>query len=75
MREYNIDDVVLLERVYEKLKPYMTNHPDLTIYDRRPWMPTCRNACTVGAGSQSAANVNIVAIIACICGSWFQGPL
>src|ERR1035437_5750157 len=33
MRDYNARDVELLEKVYEKLKPYMTNHPDLGVYE------------------------------------------
>jgi hypothetical protein len=28
MRRYNARDVELLERVYEKLKPWATNHPE-----------------------------------------------
>lgn len=33
MLKYNIQDVVLLEKVYEKMLPYMTNHPDRNIID------------------------------------------
>lgn len=31
MRMYNRQDVLLLERVYHKLKPYITNHPNMGI--------------------------------------------
>jgi hypothetical protein len=31
MRMYNRQDVLLLEKVYNKLKPWMTNHPNLSI--------------------------------------------
>lgn len=32
MEAYNIQDVVVLEEVYLKLRPYITNHPNLGIY-------------------------------------------
>ena len=33
MKLYNIDDVLALEGVYDRLLPWMTNHPDLNIYN------------------------------------------
>lgn len=32
MCDYNIQDVVLLEKVYLEMLPYMTNHPDISIH-------------------------------------------
>ena len=32
MTEYNINDVVLLEAVYDKLKPWIKNHPNRNLY-------------------------------------------
>lgn len=32
MEDYNIQDVILLEAVYEKLKPYMVTHPNLNLF-------------------------------------------
>lgn len=32
MEEYNINDVVLLEAVYERLKPWIKNHPNHQLY-------------------------------------------
>jgi uncharacterized protein YprB with RNaseH-like and TPR domain len=31
MKAYNVQDVLLLERVYYKLRPYMHNHPNLAV--------------------------------------------
>ena len=31
MKEYNRQDVILLEKVYLRLRPFITNHPDLNI--------------------------------------------
>ena len=46
MIEYNIQDVVLLERVYERLAAWYPNHPNLTLYAAattvgRPVCPVC----------------------------------
>jgi len=33
MRVYNVQDVILLEKVYMKLRPYIKNHPNVTLFD------------------------------------------
>src|SRR5690606_11884903 len=33
MRLYNIQDVVTLEQVYEKMRPYMRNHPNVAVFN------------------------------------------
>jgi DNA polymerase elongation subunit (family B) len=33
LKEYNIDDVIALEELYLKLRPWATNHPNVAIYD------------------------------------------
>jgi DNA polymerase elongation subunit (family B) len=45
LKEYNIDDVKALEEVYLKMRPWITNHPNVTIYqephDEEPCCPKC----------------------------------
>jgi hypothetical protein len=41
MARYNKHDVVLLERVYEKLRPYMANHPNGALYGDVACCPVC----------------------------------
>ncbi len=42
MRAYNIQDTLLLERLYERLKPWIRNHPNSNIYSgERIGCPTC----------------------------------
>lgn len=36
MKKYNKQDVVLLEKVYLKMRPWMTNHPKMGVLDGRP---------------------------------------
>lgn len=41
MVKYNKQDVVLLEEVYKKLRPYMTTHPNAGIYEAVDSCPVC----------------------------------
>jgi DNA polymerase elongation subunit (family B) len=42
MRRYNIEDVLTLENLYNKLAPWMSNHPDFNIYhDSEEWVCRC----------------------------------
>jgi hypothetical protein len=41
MVAYNKSDVVLLERVYERLKAWDTTHPNLALYENIPGCPVC----------------------------------
>ena len=40
MIQYNKNDVILLEKVYMRLRPYMTNHPNINVEDSL-LCPTC----------------------------------
>lgn len=43
MKEYNIQDIISLEELYLRLRPYMTNHPNVVrdITDGEPVCPKC----------------------------------
>jgi hypothetical protein len=41
MVKYNKHDVVVLEKVYERLRPYMTNHPNAALYGDVTCCPVC----------------------------------
>jgi hypothetical protein len=44
MRRYNAQDVRLLERIYNRLKPWATAHPNLNLYHDDPLAcPTCQS--------------------------------
>ena len=44
MRKYNKQDVVLTERLYERIRPWITNHPNHGLYVKDQENPICR-AC------------------------------
>lgn len=43
MVKYNKQDVVLLEKIYIKLRPWMTNHPNMNVFDGAQGCPVCRS--------------------------------
>lgn len=51
MKKYNEQDVVLLEKVYLALRPWMTNHPNINLgTDRLQNCPTCGSSRLVKEG-------------------------
>jgi len=50
MRRYNAHDVELLERVYLKLRPFATTHPNLTFFSRAPGCSHCQSKNTTYRG-------------------------
>jgi DNA polymerase elongation subunit (family B) len=41
LKEYNILDVIALEELYLKLRPWSTNHPNLAVYAENTEKPVC----------------------------------
>ena len=53
MKKYAKQDVDLLQAVYERLRPWMTNHPNRALLDGRPdSCPTCGHEFFVRRGYQ-----------------------
>lgn len=76
MQEYNLQDVALLRKVYIKLRPYMTNHPNMNKY-----MGSLRNCPNCGYDklirrglASEVGNVNFYQRYSCnSCGKWCRG--
>lgn len=41
MKKYNAHDVVILEKIYLKMRPWNINHPNLNLYSRGEGCPKC----------------------------------
>jgi uncharacterized protein YprB with RNaseH-like and TPR domain len=73
MVKYNKQDVVLLEKVYDKMRPHIKNHPDLSLLDK-----SLDNNMVCSCGSQNfqkrghrITKVNRIQRFQCQdCGSW-----
>lgn len=75
MIAYNKQDVVLLEKVYNRLKTWYPSHPNLALYDedaQRPACPVCRSAKVQRRGKH-VMRVRTTQRYQCrSCAHWFQ---
>lgn len=75
MRRYNAQDIVLLENVYEQIKPWDKSHPSLTVYDDKPGCPTCRSPDVQRRGFNVAKTRKSYRMHCQGCGAWFSEPI
>lgn len=73
MEKYNINDVLLLERLYAKLKPWIRNHPNYGVYNSMGNVcPVCGSEHLVRRG-YTVSRVNRYHRFQCKeCGAWSQ---
>jgi len=77
MIEYNKHDVVLLEKVYERLKAWYPNHPNFALFtstDNRK-CPVCGSGKTQRRGSQVLKMRKAQRYHCQQCGHWFHRPV
>jgi DNA polymerase III epsilon subunit-like protein len=69
MVKYNKQDVSLLEKVYLRFLPYITNHPKMSIDDTKT-CPNCGSEHIIKRGTRPSGN-NLVQRWVCMdCGKW-----
>jgi hypothetical protein len=75
MMRYNIQDVKLLEKVYLRLRPYMSNHPNLGLYIERDVCPNCggKHVQSRGTSVTRGATYQRYHCQNKVCGTWFRG--
>lgn len=72
MEEYNRHDVVLLERVYERVLPWIVGHPNVSVHDE---IPSCTNCGSTHYHARGYAITNATKYkrYRCVdCGHWFK---
>lgn len=72
MARYCKQDVVVLEELYEKTKPFIKNHPHLGDSSPRE-CPTCGSSNVQSRGFRRTRNFRIQRLHCQDCGSWHQG--
>lgn len=73
MEEYNKQDVVLLEKVYEVFKPWIRNHPNMAMYTGEfadPICPTCGGIHLVKRGYSVTHTGRYQRYRCSDCGTW-----
>lgn len=72
METYNRQDVVLLEKLYKELLPWILNHPNVSVYDQINCCPNCGSRKYQRRGKQ-VSKTNIYRRYQCSdCGHWFK---
>lgn len=74
MMAYNIQDVKLLEKIYLRFRPWMNNHPNLSLLGDRRDCPNC-NSKAVHRRGKTVTHRAVKWRWQCQdCGAWFYGP-
>jgi predicted RNA-binding Zn-ribbon protein involved in translation (DUF1610 family) len=76
MEKYNKQDVVLTEKLYDALRPWIPNHPHLSMFSGESWgCPNCGHK-DVSRNRQGTARANVTQYrqYACPrCKTWIRG--
>lgn len=70
MKKYNYQDVVLLEKVYLKLRPYMRNHPNLSNLLEESCCPNCGGKEFQRRGYRHTQTMKYQRIVCKNCWAW-----
>lgn len=73
MEDYNIQDVVLLEKLYTKLLPWIKNHPNHNHWHDSQVCPTCGTASLMKKGIRVTKSGTFQRYVCKHCGSNSQG--
>lgn len=72
MEKYNKHDVVLLERVYERLKPWITTHPNMSAYAGERCCPKCGSEKSQARGWEVMKARRYKRYQCRDCGAWYR---
>lgn len=76
MKDYNIQDTALLERLYNKLMPWIKNHPNHGAYgDNKEVCPNCGGTHLQRRGSRVAKLLKYPQYQCQDCGKWFRSNM
>jgi len=73
MEDYNIQDVVLLEGLYNELLPWIKNHPNQNLFSDISGCPTCGSKNLQKRGTAISTTGSYQRYQCKSCGSWSQG--
>lgn len=78
MKEYNVQDVVLLEKLYLILRPFIKSHPNLNLLSDNPEAgcvcPSCKSKNVTKRGFSVTRTGRKQRYQCSDCGSWSAGP-
>lgn len=68
MKKYNIQDVELLEKIYLRLRPWMTSHPHTSMEPGR--CPKCGSSSLIAQGTKRTISATLQRYQCRSCGGW-----
>jgi uncharacterized protein YprB with RNaseH-like and TPR domain len=74
MKRYNKRDVELLYQVYQKLLPWIENHPNIAVYEEVDGCPNCGSSLFQSRGFSITSKGKKRRFQCQDCGKWFHGP-
>jgi hypothetical protein len=72
MEEYNRHDVTLLEALYEKVRPWISGHPNRSVYGEGLVCPNCGHGRVQARGYAVSKAAKFKRYQCCGCGHWFR---
>jgi predicted RNA-binding Zn-ribbon protein involved in translation (DUF1610 family) len=77
MKKYNIQDVIATEELYVKLRPWISNHPNLGAYSagEEPRCPACGNTHLQARGVTVTQQGKYARYHCQDCGKWSRGKV
>lgn len=73
MLEYNCQDVTELEEAYQRILPWISNHPNRSVHDRKQCCPNCGSDSLQSRGTR-AYRIGLYQRYQCTsCGHWSRG--
>lgn len=76
MKKYNAQDVVVLEQLYLKLRPWVTTHPNLSVYEEKvASCSRCQSENIALEGFQVRGNSKREQYHCGDCGAWTTAPM
>lgn len=73
MKKYNAQDVLLLERIYLKLRQWNNNRPNLNVFSLKNGCPTCGSQHVQKRGYTMTASTRKRRYQCMVCGAWSVG--
>jgi DNA polymerase elongation subunit (family B) len=70
MKEYNVQDVALLETLYRKLRPWIDNHPSLGAFKGEACCPKCGSGHLQSRGVMVTSSQQYTRLQCQDCGGW-----
>lgn len=73
VKKYNVQDVLILEQLYEKIKPWVQNHPNLNLYMTEDGCPNCQSTSLQKRGFGTTRTGKYQRLQCQECGAWSRG--